>query len=275
MDIIKMDIIKIIQCIFLGIVQGFTEPLPISSSGHLLIIKNLFNFNMLNDVNFEIIANFGSFIAITFLYRKKILEILKDFYSYTKYKKKQALINYNYFWTIIIGTIPAGIFGLVLKEKIDLISNNVKLVGIALLITAFSLFLIKNSNGKKEKIDLSKKDALCVGLFQTIALLPGISRSGTTIFGSMLLGFKKSTAVDYSFMLYLPISAATMVLGIKDLIHVPNITSLLLPYTLGMIASMIITYFSAKWFIDIVKRGKLEYFSIYCIIAGLITIIFL
>lgn len=270
-----MDIIKIIQCIFLGIVQGFTEPLPISSSGHLLIIKNLFNFNMLNDINFEIIANFGSFIAITFLYRKKILEILKDFYSYTKYKKKQALINYNYFWAIIIGTIPAGIFGLVLKENIDLISNNVKLIGIALLITAFSLFLIRNSNGKKEKNDLSKKDALCVGLFQTIALLPGISRSGTTIFGSILLGFKKSTAVDYSFMLYLPISAATMVLGIKDLIHGPNITSLLLPYTLGMIASMVITYFSAKWFIDIVKRGKLEYFSIYCIIAGLITIIFL
>ena len=91
----------------------------------------------------------------------------------------------------------------------------------------------------------------------------------------MLLGFKKSTAVDYSFMLYLPISAATMVLGIKDLMQDSNITSLLLPYILGMISSMIITYFSAKWFIDIVKKGKLEYFSIYCIIVGLITIIFL
>ena len=197
-----MKIIKIIQCIFLGIVQGFTEPLPISSSGHLLIIKNLFNFNMLNDINFEIIANFGSFIAITYLYRKKIFDILKDFYLYIRYKKKKSLINYNYFWAIIIGTIPAVLTGLILKKKIDLISDNVKLVGIALLITAFSLFIIRNSKGKKEKKDLSNKDALFIGLFQTIALFPGISRSGTTIFGSMLLGFKKSAAVDYSFMLY-------------------------------------------------------------------------
>lgn len=270
-----MNVIKVIQYVFLGMIQGFTEPIPISSSGHLLILKQLFNFDTLKDINFEIIVNFGSFLGIIFLYRNEIMKIITDFFKFIKTKKETYKENYKYAWLIVIGTIPAGIFGIILKDKIDAISNNVKLVGIALLITACALFLIKDIKGKKTKKDITYFDALVVGLFQVIALFPGISRSGSTVVGAMLEDFDRKTAVNYSFMLYLPISVATMILGVKDFINTPNISGLLIPYLLAMIASAIVTYFSAKWFINIMKKGKLGYFSLYCLIIGILVILFL
>ena len=267
-------LIKVLEYVFLGLIQGFTEPIPISSSGHLLIFKKLFNFDMLNDINFEIIVNFGSFLAIFFLYRKEIFQIIKDFFSYFKTKDDKYKENYKYAWLIVIGTIPAGLLGIFLKDKIDLLSDNVKLVGFALIITAIALFLIKDFKGKKDKKDLSVMDAITVGLFQVVALFPGISRSGSTVVGAMTRDFKRNTAVNYSFMLYLPISMATMALGVKDLINTSNIGELVMPYTLGMIASCIVTYFSAKWFINIMKKGKLGYFALYCLIVGILVILF-
>lgn len=268
-------LIKVLEYVFLGLIQGFTEPIPISSSGHLLIFKKLFNFDMLNDINFEIIVNFGSFLAIFFLYRKEIFQIIKDFFSYFKTKDDKYKENYKYAWLIVIGTIPAGLLGIFLKDKIDLLSDNVKLVGFALIITAIALFLIKDFKGKKDKSQITILDSIVIGLFQAVALFPGISRSGATIVGGMSTDLKRQTAVNYSFMLYLPISVATLILGVKDLFATPNLSSLMLPYFLGMIASAVLTYFSAKWFINIMKKGKLIYFSIYCMIVGILVILFL
>ena len=265
---------EIIKYIILGIVQGFTEPLPISSSGHLLIFKNLFNLN-LGDLNFEIITNFGSLLAILFLYRKKIIKIIKEFFLYIKTKEKKYYSNFKYALLIVVGTIPAGILGLLFKDKIELISSNVKYVGIALLITALALFIVKNINGKKDDSDITYKDAIKVGLFQAIALLPGISRSGATLTGALLCDIKKDKALDFSFMLYIPISLATMVLGVSDLVSSPDVKSLILPYFLGFLFSMIVTYFALKLFIDIVKKNKLIYFVIYCLIVGTLVILFL
>lgn len=270
-----MNIIKILQYVFLGVIQGITEPIPISSSGHILILKNLFNFKMLDDINFEIIVNFGSFIAIFFLYRKEIFKIIQDCFNFIKTKKQIYKENYNYAWLIILGTLPAGILGLFLKDKIELISNNIKIIGIALLITSCALFLIKDEKGQKDKTNITILDSIIIGLFQAIALFPGISRSGSTIVGAMNRNLKRDTAINYSFMLYLPISIATLIVGIKDLVNTYNISSLIIPYFFGMIASTIVTYFSAKWFINIMKKGKLIYFSIYCAIVGLLVIIFL
>ena len=267
--------ITILGYIILGIIQGFTEPLPISSSGHIVIFKNLFNMTALTDLNLEIITNFGSFIAIFFIYRKKIITIIKEFFLYLKTKDKKYYQNFKYALLIVVGTIPAGLLGLLLKDKIELISENVKYVGIALLVTALALFIVKNKNGTKDENEITYKDALIIGLFQAIALLPGISRSGATITGALLLGIKKDKAFDYSFMLYLPISVATMILGVKDLLEAPNLSSLILPYTLALIASMIVTYFSLKLFRDIVKKNKLIYFVIYCLIVGISVILFL
>ena len=262
----------LIKYIVLGIIQGFTEPLPISSSGHLMIFKELFKSKILNDMNFEIIVNFGSLLAILYLYKNEIIDIIKDFFLYLKTKNKKYEINYKYSWLIVIGTIPAVIFGLFIKDFIE--NNfNTKLVGLMFIITSLLLYMIKDIKGKKEKKDIKCIDALKIGLFQALALLPGISRSGATIVGAMKCDLKRETALNFSFMLYIPISIATFILGISDLINTNS--KLIIPYLISMIISSIITYYSSKLFINIMKKGKLIYFSIYCFIIGILTFIFI
>lgn len=260
----------LLKYLILGIIQGFTEPLPISSSGHLRIFKSLFNSEVLSDMNFEIIVNFGSLIAILILYRKEIISIIKDFFMYIKTKEKKYGTNYKYAWLIVIGTIPAALLGLFVKDFIEEYFTT-KLVGLMLIITSILLFMIKDIKGKKEKKDMTYLDALKIGCFQVVALLPGISRSGATVVGGMKSNLTRETALNYSFMLYIPISVASMVLGVKDLVTAGNIGTLAIPYLVSMIAAGIVTYFAAKLFIDIMKKGKLIYFSIYCFIVGIIT----
>lgn len=260
--------------ILLGIIQGFTEPIPVSSSGHLVIFNNLLNVETLKDLNFEIFVNFGSFIAIALFYKEEILNIIKDFFMYIKTKNKEYYTNYKYAWFIIIGTIPTGFAGLFLKDAIESITST-KIVGISLLITAFMLFLVKNIKGKKEKENMTIIDALIIGIFQIIALFPGISRSGSTLVGGLSRNLNRETAFNYSFMLYLPISIATMILGVKDVLESSISSSLLLPYILGMIVAGIVTYISIEWFKKIIEKGKLKYFIIYCLLMGLIAILFI
>lgn len=262
---------KVFYYIVLGFIQGFTEPIPVSSSGHLVIFKNLFNIGF-NDLNFEIIVNFGSLLAILFAYRKKVFLLISEFFSYIFSKKLKYYNSYKYCLLIIIGCIPAGILGLLLKDKIEVLSSNVKIIGIALFITALLLFVVKNIKGLKNDNDITYKDAIKIGLFQAIALFPGISRSGSTIVGGLLCDLKKEVAFDYSFMLYIPISFATMILGVRDLMNSSDISSLILPYSLGMIVSFVVTYFSLKLFSNIISKNKLIYFVIYCIILGSIVL---
>lgn len=264
----------LIQYLILGIIQGFTEPLPISSSGHLRIFKSLLKSDVLNDMNFEIIVNFGSLIAILILYRKEIVNIIKDFFCFIKTKEIKYEVNYKYAWLIVVGTIPAALLGLFIKDFIEGYFTT-KLTGIMLIITSILLFMIKDIKGTKEKKDMTFIDALKIGTFQVFALLPGISRSGSTVVGGMKSDLTRETALNYSFMLYIPISFASMVLGISDLISSNNMSELLLPYTISMIVAGIVTYFAAKLFIGIMKKGKLIYFSVYCFIVGLLTFILL
>lgn len=263
---------KLLMYLFLGVIQGFTEPIPVSSSGHLVIFSSILNIDTINDLNFEIFVNFGSFIAISYYYRKDIVNIIMDFFSYIKYKDKKYKDNYHYAWLIFIASIPVGIIGLMFKSKIESLTS-VKLVGISLLITAFMLFLVKDIKGNKKKEDMNIIDALVVGLFQVIALFPGISRSGSTLVGGLMRGLEKNCAFKFSFMLYLPISIATMVLSLKDILSFDKL--LIIPYTLGMVIATIVTYYSLKWFSKVLKEGKIMYFVYYCLIVGLLTILFL
>ena len=265
---------KIIQYIILGIIQGFTEPIPVSSSGHLLLFKNIFYMDALNDLNFEIIVNFGSLIAIVYIYRKEILEIFNGFINYIKTKNKKFKDEFNYVMFIIIATIPVGILGYLLKDYIEMY-NTTKTVGISLLVTSALLYLITKTNGKKTEKDMNYKDALYVGFMQVFALIPGISRSGITLSSGMFRNLKKEVALKYSFMLYIPISIATMILGMSDFVSSSSFSDLWLSYLLGMIASTIVTYFTFKWFRNILLKDKIKYFVIYCFIAGLIALLVL
>lgn len=269
-------ILNLFKFLFLGFVQGFTEPIPVSSSGHLLIFQHLIKL----DVDYELLAtitNFGSLLAITLIYWKQIISLFKSFFGYLTTKKDEYKKEYRYAWMIVVATIPAGIMG-VIVSKLDLfdkLESNIKFVGITLLITAFFLFLIRNIKGKKDKYEMSFKDAIIVGLFQVIALLPGISRSGATIVGGMSRDLKRTTAFDFSFIMYIPISIGTSLLGIKDLFKSHLDIQTWIFYILAAFVAFIFTLLGTKWFRKLVKDGKLIYFVIYCLIVGLSVIIFL
>jgi len=264
---------EMLKYILLGIIQGFTETIPVSSSGHLMIIKRLIDLNVDFDT-IAILTNFGSLIAIIILFYKDILELIKGFFKYLRTKSNSYKSDYNYCLMIVLGCIPAGLMGLVVN-KLELfakIENNIKVVGLSLIITSILLFVVRNFKGKKSDNKIGIKEALCVGLFQILGLFPGISRSGSTIVGGMASGLKRDTAFKYSFMLYMPLSVAAMVLELSDL----SIESaLILPYIVSIIVSTIVTLIVTKWFRAIVNNGKLIYFSIYCFIVGLLVVLFL
>lgn len=270
-----MNIIFLIKCVVLGIVQGLTEPLPISSSGHVVIIGNLIGAkDLVDEIDFSILLNFGSLIAILIIFRKEIIDLIVGTFKYIFKKDKTCVNSFKYVMMMIIATIPAGLIGLLLKDFIDeVLGNYPKIIGISLLVTAFFLFLIKDFKGKKKSKDITVIDSIVVGLCQAVALLPGISRSGATITGGLFRKLDRETAFKFSFMLYIPISLATLVLDIKDF-NFSN-TAVLIPYIIATIIAGILTYVATKLFKNMVIKGKLMYFVIYCILVGTVVILFI
>ncbi len=265
----------LLKYIILGIIQGITEPLPISSSGHIYIFRHLFSVDIFNDFNFEIFVNFASFIAIFIIFRKDVFKLIKGFFEYIFKRTKKSYNDFKYCLMIIIGTIPVGILGIVLKDYLEsFLFDRVYLVGIAFILTALLLLFVKNSKGKKEDYDITYKDAIIIGLLEAVALVPGISRSGTVLAACLLCSLSKDASLKYTFMLYFPVSIATMLLGVKDIIEVGINSSMLGYYLVGMVFSGIVTYFTYKVLSNIVRNGKLWKFSIYLIIVGILTLIY-
>ena len=265
---------RILKYVILGIVQGLTEPLPISSSGHVFILRKLFNLGSA-DLNFEIIVNFGSLLAILLIYRKDLVRLITNFFKFFKEDSIETKRDFRYCLLIIIGSIPIGLVGLLFKDQIEEKLNNIKIVGISFIITAIFLFLVSKIHGERKDKDLNLKDSIVVGLSQVIAVVPGISRSGSTLIGGIFRKLDRETALKYSFMLYIPVSLGTTLLGFKDLLKASNLKELILPYSLGFLVSFIVSYFTLRWFMKIVKKGNLKYFSIYCLLLGLLVLIFI
>ena len=267
--------IDIITYLILGLIQGITEPLPISSSGHIYLFKNIFNTTMFNSLNFEIISNFGSFIAIFIVFWKDIKDLVISFFSYifNKEKRNVTINKFKYCIYVIISTIPVGIVGLLFKEKLEGLYS-LKGLAIAFLITALALFLVRNIKGEKDDANITLKDALIIGLFQMITITPGISRSGTVLVACLLCNLKRDSALKYTFILYFPVSVATMILGVNDLANTSELNTLLIPYLVGMVAAGIVTFFSYKWLSNWVKQGKLWKFSIYCLLVAIFIFIY-
>ena len=269
------DNMNIITYLILGIIQGITEPLPISSSGHIFLFKNIFNTTMFDSLNFEIVSNFGSFIAIFIIFWKDIKELIVAFFSYIfkKETRKENLAKFKYCLFVIISTIPVGITGFIFKDKLESMYS-LNGLAIAFLITALALFIVRNMKGSKNDYDITLKDAILIGLLQAVTIIPGISRSGTVLVACLLCGLKRDTALKYTFILYFPVSVATMILGVSDLVNTAELSSMLVPYLIGMIAAGLVTYFSYRWLSNWVKNGKLWKFSIYCVILAIFIFIY-
>ncbi|MBM7540158.1 undecaprenyl-diphosphatase [Amphibacillus cookii] len=264
---------RIIQYIFFGFVQGFTEPIPISSSGHLVIVQDLFGLKMEN-LSFEILVNFASLIAVVIIYWDDIIRLARNGLNYIIKKDHLSKSEFDFILYLIVATIPAGVVGILFEDVIASTFSTAKMVGVTLIVTGFALWIIRNLRGQKAEGDLTLKDAIIVGLAQSVALIPGISRSGATIVAAMLLGMKQATALRFSFLLYIPVSLGTLILSVDQLFD-DQFPILWPAYLLAFITAAIATYFSLRWFMNIMARGNLIYFSIYCFVVGIFAFIVL
>jgi len=260
--------------ILLGIVQGFTEALPISSSGHIFLLNSILNNRLILDLNLEIFLNFASFLAIFIIYRKDICYLISSFFKYL-FGNKLYKNEFKYVLLIIIGTLPAGILGVLFKSNIENIMYLHKyILGVGFIISAILLYFVSDISGSKGDYEITVKDALVIGLFQSLALFPGISRSGMTLIGALFCKINKDASLKYSFMLYFPVSLATIILEIGSVLNGKIYPVLFNYYCIGMVFAFVFTYISFLWLVNIVRCNKLWFFSIYLFLVGLITVIY-
>ncbi len=267
-----LSISEFFKYLLLGLVQGITEPLPISSSGHLIIFKNIFNVNMVDEINFNIIVNFASLLAILIYYRKFLLEIIGGAFSFIFKKNKDKKNEFSYCLLVVVATIPAGIAGLFLKDIIDEKFSSLLSVGISLFITGLLLNFIHYVSKKAKTDKISLKTSILMGFAQIIGLFPGISRSGSTTSFGVLNKVDLEKALRFSFMMYIPVSIASLFLGIMDL----DINNIYIGgYIIAFFMSLIGTYVAINLFFKLVKKDNLKYFGYYCLAVSMTVLIYL
>jgi len=265
--------IEYIKYIILGIIQGITEVLPISSSGHLIIFQEIFNIQN-NDLTFEIFLHLASLIAIILYLSKPIKRLIKGVFLYIIRKDKNYTTEFKYFIMLIISTIPIVIFTLIIKS-LNIEFNKLFIVGICLIINSIMIYILNKNNGNKAINNLTYKNALYIGLFQMIGIFPGISRSGSCYLGTSLQKLNKDDSAEYSFFLFIPSVLGALVLEYKNIFSIFDLNQdMFLKYILAFVITIFTTYFAFKILMKIIRKKKLKIFSIYSLIVGILIILY-
>lgn len=263
-----------LKFLLLGLFQGLTEPIPISSSGHLLIAQYFLDIDIEGSPStFALLVNSASLIAVLIIYRADIMRLMINGLKFFKVKNQETRRDFMFIVYLIVATIPAGIIGVLFQDSIDDHLSSIVTVGITLIITGLALWLIRDIHGKRKDGSLTMKDAIIIGFAQAIALTPGISRSGATIVAAMARGINQETALRFSFLLFIPVSFGGAVLSITDIVNDVNFAAMAVPYLMAFCGSLVASYFSLKWFMNIMAKGQLKYFAIYCFIVGPLVIL--
>ncbi|OEK00529.1 UDP-diphosphatase [Roseivirga sp. 4D4] len=259
---------SLIEAIVLGIVQGLTEFLPVSSSGHLELTKTILGDNSVPEESLmmTVVLHAATALSTIVIFRKDIIELLSGLFQFKNNEQ------FQYSLKIVISMIPAAVVGVLFEEEIEqLFGGQILLVGLMLLVTGTLLFLTDKAKNTLKNVSLP--NALVIGIAQAIAILPGISRSGATISTSVLLGVDRQKAARFSFLMVVPLILGKMVKDIAsgDLMESQTKTSLLI---VGFIAAFIAGLLACQWMIGLVRKSQLKYFSFYCYIVGLAAIIY-
>ncbi|OED30812.1 undecaprenyl-diphosphate phosphatase [Methanosphaera sp. WGK6] len=270
--------LDIISAIILGAVQGISEFLPISSSGHLVIIPHLLGVE--TGLAFDTILHIGTLVAIFTFFWNDIVNIIKGFIisliNLTEGKDKfieglQKVPEERFAWLIIIATIPTGIMGVLFKDAIETIFRGTVFVGIFLIITGLILYYSeRHSSGNITEKNMSFKQAIIIGICQGFAVLPGISRSGSTIASGLCLGLNREYAARYSFLLSLPSVIGAGLIQVKDIATIDASITVLIA---GFVSSVIFGYLSIKLLMKMIEGWSLDVFAYYCWIVGALTTI--
>ncbi|QHI37148.1 Undecaprenyl-diphosphatase [Kordia antarctica] len=253
-----------INAIILGIIQGLTEFLPVSSSGHIELGKAILGVEPEENILFTVVVHFATALSTIVIFRKDILELLKGIFQFQWNEESKFAVK------VIISMIPAAIVGVYFEEQLEaLFKGNILLVGCMLIVTAILLYFADKAKNTIKKVSYS--NAVIIGIAQAIAMLPGISRSGATISTSVLLGNDKTKAARFSFLMVVPLIFGKIAKDIYDG-ELSLESTQIIPLSAGFLAAFIAGLFACTWMINLVKKSKLIYFSIYCLLVGLIAI---
>ena len=284
---------SLVQAIFMAIIQGLTEFLPVSSSGHLAIFKIMFGVETDTGILYDVLLHVGTLAAICVVYYKDIWKmivegccIIRDavvnvvlFFKNKTGKNTEPyrrIVNSSYrkfVMLVIVSTIPTGIIGVVGKNAVELASEILIVPGICLIVTAILLFIAYHTkDGEKLPKSVTYTNAFGIGIAQGIATLPGLSRSGTTITACLLSGFNRNFAVKYSFIMSIPAILGALVLELKDMKNLAVTGTEITYYVIGMVIAAVVGYVCIKTMLVIVRKKKFTGFAIYCLIVGAISI---
>ena len=265
-----------IQSIVLGFIQGVTEFLPISSSGHLVIIPFLlgWHFPEQEAFIFNVLVQLATLLAVIVYFWRDLFEIVRGFLLGLWQKQPFGSLHARLGWYLILATIPAGLAGLVFKATIEKAFNSPQAVAGFLLITAALLLLAEKAGKRTHPLErMNWVDALIMGLFQVTALLPGVSRSGSTIAGGMLRDLERPAAARFAFLMPVPVMLAAGLLETLDLLAMPTSQQVLLSFIPGFVTAAIVGYLSIHWLLGFLVRQPLFIFAIYCIVLSLVTLL--
>lgn len=259
-----------LQALVLGLLQGLTEYLPVSSSGHLTIGSYLFGLNGEDNLAFTVVVHVATVLSTLVVLWKEIDWILKGLFKFKMNDETKYFIN------ILISMIPVGIVGVFFKDQVEeVFGSGLLIVGCMLLVTA-ALLVFSYYARPRQRENISPLHAFIIGLAQAVAVLPGLSRSGSTIATGLLLGNKKEKLAQFSFLMVIPPilgeALLDVVKGLKGEEAFGGIDAL--PLIVGFVAAFVSGCVACKWMINIVKKGKLVWFGVYCAIAGAATIVF-
>ena len=274
---------NILQAILLGAVQGLAEFLPISSSGHLAILQNLFHIEADTGMLFDVLLHIGTLTAIFVVFWKDIAKLILEFFGIVadfirRFREPDLIVlssAYRRFvLLIIVSTIPTAILGFIGRDFVEYASSTLLIPGIGLIITSILLFICDRiGDGRKGIKKITYLNAFEIGIAQGVATIPGISRSGATISACLMLGIKKETAVKYSFIMSIPAVLGAAVLELKDAAGASVTGGTVIAYITGMVVAAVVGYFAIRVMINVVRRKRYLYFSIYCLVIGLVAII--
>ncbi len=254
----------IFQALVLGIVQGLTELLPISSSAHLFLIPWIFNWPEIGD--FDVALHFGTLLAIGIFFFKDWIALIKG--GYRQVVKKEKSTEGRMFWYIVIATIPGGAIGFLLDHFAEGLLTNQFIIGIALIVMGIVLYIVdKNAKSEVEYKNMNFKQTFLIGLSQALAFIPGVSRSGITMTTARMMGVKRESAAKYSFMLSAPIVLAATLYKIKDFAFGE------LSFYIGVLASFIVGIIVIKFLLEYLQKGSFKVFALYRIVIGLIVLV--
>ena len=263
------------QSILLGIIQGLTEFLPVSSSGHLVIIPHLLGWNIPADEAFifNVLVQVATLAAVIAYFWKDLVAIVKAVILGLVNGKPLADPQARLGWLIVAATIPAGLAGLLVKDLVEQAFNSLLATGIFLLVTAGLLTIAERLGKRQRELDsLKLGDSVWIGVAQAVAIFPGISRSGATITGGMLRGLQRPAAARFSFLMSIPIMLAAGLLAGLDLLDMPNFSRMLPVFIPGFAAAGFVGYLSIRWLLGYLTHRSLKVFAVYCLVIGLISI---